>query len=305
MILALALKLMSAFAPAPPASPVQRDALENLKKNVDSMSVGADDNNSNVEDNSNEEEEVEDSDDGELQTDYGKSQYWDDRYSRYSPFDWLMEYPHFKEHGLNSFIQPTDNILMIGCGSAQFSADMYDDGYCKIKNIDLSSVAIEQMSAASKDRTGMTWEVMNASNLTYDDEVFEVAFDKSTMDCIFCCDNSNHQISEMMMESWRVLKPGGIFISLSLHSTEKVLPFITMNENGEPFSWSDVEYFSVPNPRWEPNTAKSENYICVVAIKPAFVDAKVRKQRGVKITPATLPTFGTGVVATDNVTAKE
>ena len=32
-----------------------------------------------------------------------------------------------------------------------------------------------------------TYEVMDVQELKYDDETFDVAIDKSTMDCIFCC----------------------------------------------------------------------------------------------------------------------
>ena len=34
-------------------------------------------------------------------------------------------------------------ILIIGCGNANFSEDMYDDGYHYLFNIDISSVVIE------------------------------------------------------------------------------------------------------------------------------------------------------------------
>ena len=121
-----------------------------------------------------------------------------------------MEYDHYKDNGLAAFIQPTDNIVMLGCGSAAFSADMYDDGFVHIKNIDLSSVVIDKMRAMhAVDRPEMTWQVMDVQKLEFDDETFDVAFDKSTMDCLFCCDGSNEIIAEMMWEAWRVLKPGG------------------------------------------------------------------------------------------------
>ena len=229
--------------------------------------------------------------DCEMETDDGKAEYWDERYDRYSPFDWLMEYDHFKAQGLTEFFQREDNVLMLGCGSASFSAEMYDDGFTNIHNIDLSSVVIKQMSEANIDRPNMTWTVMNCTKLSYADETFDVAFDKSTMDCIFCCDNSNHQISEMMMESWRVLKPGGLFISLSLHHLEKCLPFIESDEHGNPFDWNNVEHFSIPNPRYEPGTEKSQSYVAIVAIKPAVSDPKVREGRGINHVPDALPKF--------------
>ena len=36
-------------------------------------------------------------------------------------------------------------ILVLGCGNAEFSEDIYDDGYKNIVNVDISSVVIRQM----------------------------------------------------------------------------------------------------------------------------------------------------------------
>ena len=34
-------------------------------------------------------------------------------------------------------------ILIIGCGNADFSADLYDDGYENIVNVDISDIVIK------------------------------------------------------------------------------------------------------------------------------------------------------------------
>jgi ubiquinone/menaquinone biosynthesis C-methylase UbiE len=285
----------------PIASPIQKDALKRLKKSGGRGDGGDGDDGDDGDDvdgdhvpaaaaagnNSGEDDDVGDylssEDSGMEGTDYAAAAYWDKRYDSYSPFDWLMEYDHYKKNGLAAFIQPTDNIVMLGCGSAAFSADMYDDGFVHIKNIDLSSVVIDKMRAMhAEDRPEMTWQVMDVQKLEFDDETFDVAFDKSTMDCLFCCDGSNEIIAEMMREAWRVLKPGGLFISLSLHHAPKVVPFVEVDQDGHLFDWTDVETFPITNPRWEPGSEKSESYVCVVAIKPAVSSLGTRANRGVK-----------------------
>ena len=50
------------------------------------------------------------------------------------------------------------------------------------------------------------------------------------MDCLFCCSESTHIISNMMTEAWRTLKPGGLFMTISLHEEEKVLPYIQLDD---------------------------------------------------------------------------
>ena len=43
-------------------------------------------------------------------------------------FDWLEDYQSLKQL-ITTYCKPTDKILIIGCGNANFSEDMYDDGY--------------------------------------------------------------------------------------------------------------------------------------------------------------------------------
>ena len=47
---------------------------------------------------------------------------------------------------LLKYIRPTDQILVAGCGNSELSADLYDIGYHKIVNVDISSTVIRQMS---------------------------------------------------------------------------------------------------------------------------------------------------------------
>ena len=61
---------------------------------------------------------------------YGDPAYWDKRYSKFagSTFDWLETYASLKPL-LADFLKPTSKILVLGCGNALFSEDMYDDGF--------------------------------------------------------------------------------------------------------------------------------------------------------------------------------
>ena len=77
---------------------------------------------------------------------YGCPKYWNERYNKEgsdNPFDWLENYYSLKGL-LEKFLTHKDmKILVIGCGNADFSADLYDDGYENIVNIDISDVVIE------------------------------------------------------------------------------------------------------------------------------------------------------------------
>lgn len=76
---------------------------------------------------------------------YGCPIYWDNRYAKAGPestFDWLESYATL-ENLLKQFITAKDmRILVLGCGNAEFSEDLYDDGYTNVVNVDISSVVI-------------------------------------------------------------------------------------------------------------------------------------------------------------------
>ena len=66
-----------------------------------------------------------------------------------------------------------------------------------------------------------------------------------------------------MTEAWRTLKPGGLFMTISLHDEEKVLPYIQLDSNGNEFAWKKVDVLNIPNPGWKPGSEKSKIH-CVI-----------------------------------------
>lgn len=170
--------------------------------------------------------------------DYGSVSYWDERYTLLRDeegYDWLMKYKdvcHFlhgdTENPFDDFIKKDDQILMVGSGSAMFSQDMYDAGFKNITNIDTSKVIINQKKMEDRiaGRRSMRWHCMDASELNFPSNHFDVVFDKSLIDCLFCCENPDQIIKKMINEAGRVLRPNGIFISMSLHKPEKMLPYL-------------------------------------------------------------------------------
>jgi 2-polyprenyl-3-methyl-5-hydroxy-6-metoxy-1,4-benzoquinol methylase len=96
---------------------------------------------------------------------------------------------------------PLDSkILMIGCGNALLSEDMYNDGYHNITNIDISPIVIKQMSERNKEKGEMKYEVMDVTEMSYRDKSFDVVIDKSTIDTLLCSINGNLMIAKMTKE---------------------------------------------------------------------------------------------------------
>ena len=95
------------------------------------------------------------------------------------------------------------NILILGCGNADFSADLYDEGYQNITNVDISSVVISQMMEKHKEeRPKMHWLVMDITDMEeFETDSFDLAVDKSTIDALLCGDDSFLKVALMMKET--------------------------------------------------------------------------------------------------------
>ena len=73
---------------------------------------------------------------------YGKTSYWDERYTKDpEPFDWYQRYSGIKDL-IAQYIKKSDNILMAGCGNSRLSEDMYDDGYTTVANVDTNALFV-------------------------------------------------------------------------------------------------------------------------------------------------------------------
>lgn len=112
----------------------------------------------------------------------------------------------------------------MGCGNSSFSADLYDAGFTNIVNIDFSAAVIDSMRQKhEQQRPSMRWEVMDMTDLKYEDGVFDVVIDKAAMDALMCDEGDvwdpNPEVlaaaDRMCGHVSRVLKPNGLFFQIS------------------------------------------------------------------------------------------
>ena len=139
----------------------------------------------------------------------------------------------------------------------------YNDGYYTICNIDISSVVIAQQQQASPE---MQWMVMDALNTTFQDESFPYIIDKSLIDTVLCCKNSEVTTFSLIQEMYRVLAPGGTYVTFSLHSEDEILDYFTFDE----FEWA-ISTFKILNPRWTSEAQscrRSVSHSMVICHKP-------------------------------------
>ena len=155
-------------------------------------------------------------------------EYWDNFFTRRtSSFEWYGEYTDLC-HILHKYLRTSSEILVVGCGNSKLSGDLYDAGFHKINNIDVSSIVIQQMMLKNKKRKDMTFCKMDVLDMSFEDSVFDCVLDKGTLDTIFSGtdDVTVQKVNRMFDEVGRVLRIAGRYICITLaqqHILEKLL----------------------------------------------------------------------------------
>jgi len=210
---------------------------------------------------------------------YGSTEYWDNRYSPGSsmddPFDWLFSYEDVAAVLDDVIHDKSEDILMVGAGNAPFSPDMHAAGYVNIHNIDLSPVCVETQRARFPF---IRWEVMDVMQMRYADKSFQYIIDKSLIDTLLCYNNSLSSTKKMIDELYRVLKPGGLLITMSLHTyAETGIHY----EKYDTYNWR-VSNFRVRSSRWNDgdNRRKSLCHLLLICEKP-LADGSFREKEAI------------------------
>lgn len=194
--------------------------------------------------------------------DYGKSEYWDERYkANDTTFDWYVSVEPLKEI-LSNLMKPDSKILVIGCGNSRLSAQLYDAGYQHITNIDISDVVIGQMKARYKDLDKMEWLAKDAMKLDFPDASFDLVIDKGTTDGMLCGSNSFHNVYTMNKQISRVMKKGSHFVVVSYGQPDTRIDHFRRKK----LNW-EVEHKTIDKPVFSSDSAPSSNYHVYVMTK--------------------------------------
>ncbi|KAL0334776.1 UNVERIFIED_CONTAM: eEF1A lysine and N-terminal methyltransferase [Sesamum radiatum] len=186
--------------------------------------------------------------------------YWDRRFEQEEHYEWFKDYSHFR-HLILQYIKPNSAVLEVGCGNSQLSEELYRDGITELTCIDLSSIAVEKMKQRLLSKGYKEIKVLEADmlDLPFGDECFDVVVEKGTM-CFFDMFIFMHylffnmedvlfvdsgdpwnpepatvsKVMAMLEGVHRVLKPHGIFISITFGQPHFRRPFF----NAAAFTWS-------------------------------------------------------------------
>jgi ubiquinone/menaquinone biosynthesis C-methylase UbiE len=161
-----------------------------------------------------EDEDEDDPDDENAAPPYGVADYWERRYDACpAPFDWYETWPRLLRV-TSQYFNNTQTALNVGCGNSNMSAEM-GATFKTVVNIDISAVVIKQMEEMYRQNANVLWFQMDCTRMTFDDNMFDMAFDKGTLDALMCGNKADETVEGTLREIYRVLLPGGCFFEIT------------------------------------------------------------------------------------------
>lgn len=166
-------------------------------------------------------------------SDYGSVEYWDKRYKHEREYEWLAA-----PLDILPLLKPTlcqlpkhPRILQLGCGNSQLSVELHKAGYTNMVNIDISSVCVANMK---EEYPELSFLEMDMTRLSFSDNSFDLVVEKATIDSLLVDAKSpwnmsspGHKlVSKALREVKRVLKPSGLFLSITFSQPHHRVPLL-------------------------------------------------------------------------------
>lgn len=186
---------------------------------------------------------------------FGSKDFWEERYSKHEgDYDWFGTWNsqsqvqfkrHVEEHLPDNKVNP---VLVIGCGNSRLTSELLQDGYTNISNIDISTVVIEQMARKFEGQKGVDFQVMDITNLTFPEQLFDVVFDKGALDALYLGGDGKTKVKVAVPGIYRVLRPGGILISMTfgVPAARKELNVTSPESHSAKSAWKSFTTVMVP-----------------------------------------------------------
>jgi SAM-dependent methyltransferase len=150
---------------------------------------------------------------------FSEAEYWENRYtkSKAEHYDWYGTWNseskiRIKPHVVPWMPDKVESVLNVGCGNSRLAEELMKDGYTDVMSVDIAQAAIDKMTEKFKG-TPLRFMQMDATKMTFEDETFDVVFDKGTLDAMYT--GASDLVKLAVAQIFRVLRPGGLFVSLT------------------------------------------------------------------------------------------
>jgi SAM-dependent methyltransferase len=152
---------------------------------------------------------------------FGRQEYWEGLYQDQdadSDFSWYAGWNDL-EPFVAEWIAPDQKVLIPGVGIDSILTDMYDAGYEQLTAFDYAPESIAHCQHMLGDDRRVHLRTADCRDLPYASESFDAVMDKGALDAVFLAGDDKDErldsLTRAISELARVLKPGGIFWSLS------------------------------------------------------------------------------------------
>ena len=152
-----------------------------------------------------------------MPADFEKQDYWRERFTSETSFEWLVSSAAFMDI-LLPYLQPlagSAQILHLGSGTSDLHNHLRQHGFLSVTNMDYEALALERGRQLERDRFGdvrTKYVVADATRLKTADR-YQVVIDKSTADAIGC--GEGDAIMLLAKGLHRCLDGNGFWVSLS------------------------------------------------------------------------------------------
>ena len=200
---------------------------------------------------------------------FGRQEYWDDLY-RDNPknefFSWYTGWTDLEPFLAELIPSTNSTILLPGVGNDSMLRDMYDAGYQYLTAFDYAPQGMAQCrdmlgperiivrqddDTSHNDSRGVRLFVGDARNLhELEDASFDVVLEKGTLDAIVQSGDGSSEaekavglqsMHEAIAELTRVVRPGGLFVSISAICTERLEQSPVFGTSSDDKKWKVVQ----------------------------------------------------------------
>lgn len=138
-------------------------------------------------------------------------------------------------------LRPQDRVLILGAGDSGLPEELFDAGCRNVTAVDFSPLLVAAMAERSH---GALWRKEDARQMSFPGGSFDVALDLGLLDSVAA--GGEEEVAKALLETHRVLSPGGTYASVSTEPPLFRLPLFERGTGAD--AWATKVLF-LPRPR--------------------------------------------------------